>query len=79
MWQMKPEIHLWRYIISAAVDHTALALVLLMGVVKAAAAVENHLSLPQLTMDLECQGNTTTTGTDLSTYGCTYPQTHDCI
>ena len=38
MWQMKPEIHLWWYIISAAVDHTSLALVLLIGVVEVAAA-----------------------------------------
>ena len=40
MWQMKPEmqmkIHLWQYIISAAVAHTTLALVLLMSVVKVA-------------------------------------------
>ena len=34
--QMKTEMHLWHYIISAAVDHTALALVLLIGVVKVA-------------------------------------------
>ena len=35
-WQMKPEIHIWQYIISAAVDHTSLALVLLIGVVEVA-------------------------------------------
>ena len=30
------KLHLWQYIISAAVDHTTLALVLLLGVVEVA-------------------------------------------